>query len=351
MADRQPLELGVYTFGNTPRTPAGGFGSTAQAIRDVLEAVHVAEEVGLDFFGFGEHHTRSMPVSSPTSLVNAAAASTRRIKLGTTVSVLSTDEPIRVFQQMATAAAIAPGRIDLVAGRGSSAITFPTFDLDERNYDTLFSSKLDLLLALNSEERVTWGGPHRGRPLAEALIVPRPEQPLRIWLGTGGSPSSVQRAVDLRLPMFLGILGGTPEHWAQYGRAYRGYWEQVGHPSDEAEIAVAVHGFVGDENRAAKAIYLEHELRMFQTGAAEMGLSGAAPSHRAEDLEKGGMVFAGGPNEIAERILHLHDLLGHSRQILQMDVGGMPRAEFLKSIELLGTKVLPQVRRAMRTSA
>src|SRR5687767_15798090 len=169
------FDLGVYTFGNTPRTADGRYGPTAQAIRDALEAVRVAEEVGLDFFGFGEHHTRSMPVSSPTSLVIAAAASTKRIKLGTTVSVLSTDEPIRVFQQLATAAAIAPGRIDVVAGRGSSAITFPIFDLDERDYDMLFNSKLELLLALNGQERVTWSGPHRRRGLDNTLVVPRPE--------------------------------------------------------------------------------------------------------------------------------------------------------------------------------
>src|SRR3954468_1364087 len=136
------LELGVYTFGNTPRTAEGGYAPTAQAIRDVLEAVHVAEEGGLDFFGFGEHHTQSMPLSSPTSLVNAAAASTREIKLGTTVTVLSTDEPIRVFQQLATAAAVAPGRIEAVAGRGSSAVTFPLFDLVEADYDMLYRSKL-----------------------------------------------------------------------------------------------------------------------------------------------------------------------------------------------------------------
>src|SRR5438270_2531822 len=149
MQPKQKFELGVYTFGNTPRTADGGDGPTAQAIRDALEAVHVAEEVGLDFFGFGEHHTRSMPLSSPTALVNAAAASTHDIKLGTTVTVLSTDDPIRVFEQLATAAAIAAGRIDVVAGRGSSPITFPIFDLDERDYDMLYSSKLALLLELN----------------------------------------------------------------------------------------------------------------------------------------------------------------------------------------------------------
>src|SRR4051812_25305808 len=192
------FELGVYSFGNTPRTAEGGHGATAQAVRDALEAVRLAEEVGLDFFGFGEHHTRSMPVSSPTALVNAAAASTSRIKLGTTVTVLSTDEPIRVFQQLATAAAVAPGRIEAVAGRGSSDITFPLFDLDVSDYDMLYGSKLELLLALNANERVTWSGPHRRRPLENALVVPRPEQPLRIWLGTGGSPESVIRAVELR---------------------------------------------------------------------------------------------------------------------------------------------------------
>src|SRR3954454_8483092 len=256
------LELGVYSFGNTPRTADGGYGRTAQAVRDVLDAVRLAEEVGLDFFGFGEHHTRSMPLSSPTSLVTAAAASTERIKLGTTVTVLSTDEPLRVFQQLATAAAIAPGRIEAVAGRGSSANTFPLFDYDERDYDKLYASKLELLMAANRDSRVTWSGPHRTRALTDALIVPRPEQPLRIWLGTGGSPSSVGRAVELGLPMFLGILGGTLQHRAQYGHAYRDAWTRVGHPTGDAGIAVAVHGFVGPDNASAKATYLDHELRM-----------------------------------------------------------------------------------------
>jgi alkanesulfonate monooxygenase SsuD/methylene tetrahydromethanopterin reductase-like flavin-dependent oxidoreductase (luciferase family) len=341
------LELGVYTFGNTPRAAGGSASATAQAVRDALEAVRLADEVGLDFFGFGEHHTASMPLSSPTAMVNAAAASTHRIKLGTTVTVLSTDEPLRVFEQLATAAAIAPGRIETVAGRGSSPITFPLFDFDENDYDMLYASKLDLLIAANRSDRVTWSGPHRQRPLVDALIVPRPEQPLRIWLGTGGSPESVLRAVDAGLPMFLGILGGTPQHWAQYGHAYRDAWAQVGHPAEDARIAVAVHGFVGADDRQAKATYLEHELRMFQIGAAETGRPGMAPPGREAALEPGGMVFAGGPNEVADRILHLHQLLGHDRQILQMDVGGMPHATYLKAIELLGAEVLPQIRKEL----
>jgi alkanesulfonate monooxygenase SsuD/methylene tetrahydromethanopterin reductase-like flavin-dependent oxidoreductase (luciferase family) len=340
------FELGVYSFGNTPPAPVGGTPSTAQAIRDVLEAVRVAEEVGLDFFGFGEHHTRSMPLSSPTSLVNAAAAVTHQIGLGTTVTVLSTEDPIRIYEQLATAASIAPGRVEIVAGRGSSAITFPIFDLDERDYDMLFRSKLDLLLALNRDEHVRWTGPHRRRPV-DALIVPRPDQPLKIWLGTGGSPESVLRAVELGMPMFLGILGGTPEHWAHYGHAYRDAWTQAGHPAETAEIAVAAHGFVATDDRQAKATYLEHELRMFQTGSAEIGRPMSPPSGRAATYEPGGMVFAGAPNEIADRILHLHQLLGHNRHILQMDVGALPHTTYLDAIELLGTEVLPQIRKEL----
>ncbi|XKK39764.1 LLM class flavin-dependent oxidoreductase [Nocardiopsis sp. ARC36] len=343
------LELGVYTFGNTPRTSDGRPGPTAQAVRDALEAVELADEVGLDFFGVGEHHMRTMPLSSPTALVNAAAASTKRITLSTAVTVLSTDDPIRVFQQLATAAALAPGRIELVAGRGSSTITFPLFDHDERDYDMLYASKLALLMAVNAGENTTFDGPHRTRPLQDATVFPRPEEPLKIWLGTGGSPNSVHRAVELGLPMFLGILGGTPEHWAQYGHAYRHAWAQAGHPAGKADIAVAVHGFVAGSGEGARSAYLEYEHRMMADGSAELGRPAPARTDRAAALGPGGMVFAGAPNEIADRILHLHGLLGHSRQILQMDVGGMPQRDFLRGIELLGTEVLPQVRAELGT--
>ncbi|WP_328507018.1 LLM class flavin-dependent oxidoreductase [Streptomyces sp. NBC_00391] len=338
------FELGVYSFGNTPRLADGSRGPTAQAIRDVLEAIKLADEVGLDFFGVGEHHTRAMPLSSPTSVINAAAASTHRIKLGTTVTVLSTDDPIRVFQQLATAASLAPGRIEAVAGRGSSTITFPLFDHDEHDYDMLYASKLALLTAVNAGENVTWNGPHRTRPLEGVTAFPRPEGPLKIWLGTGGSPDSVHRAVESGLPMFLGILGGTPEHWAHYGHAYRAAWAQAGHPAERADIAVAVHGFVAESAAQAWSTYLEHEHRMMAEGSAELGRPSPSRADRAANYGSDGMVFVGSPDEIADRILHLHGLLGHTRQILQMDVGGMPQRDFLRAIELLGTKVLPQIR-------
>jgi len=337
------FQLGVYSFGNTPRQVDGSAGPTAQAVRDLLEAIQLADEVGLDVFGVGEHHTRGMPLSSPTSIVNAAAASTNRIILSTAVNVLSTDEPIRVFQQLAMAAAIAPGRIEAVAGRGSSSVTFRLFDFDEADYDTLFRSKLDLLIEINRHEKVTWAGPHRRRPLHEATIVPRPEVPLPIWLGTGGSPESVYRAVELGLPLFLGVLGGTPGHWARYGAAFRSAWKEV-RESEPAEVAVAMHGFVADDDDAARETYLRYEHRMFVEGLAELGRSAPPAEARAAEYGPDGMVFVGGPDEIARRILRLHGLLGHSRHIIQMDVGGMPQAEFLRGIELLGSEVLPRVR-------
>lgn len=338
------FELGVYSFGNTPRLAGGEFGPTSQAVRDALEAVRLADQVGLDFFGFGEHHTRSMPLASPTSMVTAAAATTERIRIGTAVTVLSTDDPIRVFEQLAVADAIAPGRIDAVAGRGSSTVTFDLFDYDESHYDALFSSKLDLLLAVNAGEHVSFSGPHRRRPLNGVTVFPRPAEPLSIWLGTGGSPNSAMRAVELGLPMFLGVLGGTAEHWAQYGAAYRQAWREAGHPAEKARIAVAVHGFVGPDDAAARATYLAHEREMFRVGAAEAGRPAMSPPGRERDASAGGMVFAGGPEQIADRILHLHSLMGHDRQIIQMDVGGLPHADFLRAIELLGTEVLPRLR-------
>ncbi|WP_367159344.1 LLM class flavin-dependent oxidoreductase [Kozakia baliensis] len=343
VTSRPPFELGIYSFGNTPQTADDDYRATAQAVRDVLEAAHVADQVGLDFFGFGEHHVRSMPISSPTSLVNAAAATTRRIRLGTAVTVLSTDDPVRVFQQLATAAAIAPDRIDLVVGRGSSPITFPLFDADERQYEELFESKLDLLQAINAHERVTWSGPHRRRALDDMAIVTRPEYPLYIWLGSGGSPESLQRAVERGLPLFLGILGGSPEHWVRYGQAYRQAWRSAGRPEEDAALAIGVHGFIAEDDRWAKAYYFEHEQLMFGRASAETGRSRSLSPARAADYEPGGMVFAGSPNEIAERVIHLHELVGHARQVFQMDAGGMPQSDFLRSIELLGTKVLPQI--------
>src|ERR1700760_1634162 len=187
------FELGAYSFGAAGKNPEGETVSTAQAVRNLLEQIRLAEQAGLDFYGVGEHHTASMPVSSPAALINAAAAVTASITLSTAVSVLSTDDPIRLYQQMATASIISGGRVEIIAGRGSSTDSFPLFGYDLDDYDRLYADKLGLLLTVNDGAQVRWDSPLRS-PLNDAWVVPRPEAPIRIWLGTGGSPGSTVRA-------------------------------------------------------------------------------------------------------------------------------------------------------------
>ncbi|WP_426242147.1 LLM class flavin-dependent oxidoreductase [Nocardioides sp. LHG3406-4] len=340
------FELGAYSFGVAGRDSEGTMVTSAQAVRNVLEQIRVAEQVGLDFFGVGEHHHEQVPVSAPLSVINAAAAMTSTIVLSTAVSVLSTDDPIRLYQQAATAAIVSGDRVEIIAGRGSSTESFPLFGHNLDDYDRLYADKLGLLLAINSQERVSWESPFRP-PLEEALVVPRPEKPLKVWLGTGGNPGSTVRAGTAGLPVSYGALSGTPEHWGQLGTMYRQSAAQAGVDPQRMEISLASHGFVGREGRATKQRFQQHEMASF-------ALAGRSLPSRWESVEAnyspGGMVFAGDPVEIAERIIDLHQHLGHQRQFLQMDIGGMPHRDVLASIELLGTEVAPRVRAELGVS-
>jgi alkanesulfonate monooxygenase SsuD/methylene tetrahydromethanopterin reductase-like flavin-dependent oxidoreductase (luciferase family) len=334
------FELGAYSFGVAGRDSDGNVHTTAQAVRNVLEQIRVAEEVGLDFFGVGEHHHEQVPVSSPTSVLNAAAAMTSKITLSTAVSVLSTDDPIRLYQQAATAAIVSGDRVEIVAGRGSSTASFPLFGYNLDDYDRLYADKFGLLLEINGHERVSWDSPFRP-PLADALVVPRPDKPLKIWLGTGGSPSSTIRAGSAGLPVSYGAISGTSKHWARLGELYRQSAHEAGVDPEPLEISVASHGFIGRDGLATKRRYHQHEI-------ASYALAGRSVPTRWEDVaanySPGGMVFAGDPVEIADRIIDLQQQLGHRRQFLQMDIGGMPHRDVLASIELLGTEVAPRVR-------
>lgn len=331
------FELGAYSFGFAGRSPDSEVVSTAQAVRNMLEQIRVAEQVGLDFYGVGEHHTAAAPVSSPAAVINAAAALTSTITLSTAVSVLSTDDPIRLYQQIATAAIVSGDRVAIIAGRGSSTDSFPLFGFDLDDYDRLYADKLGLLLAINGGEHVSWQSPFRP-PLQDALVVPRPEKPIPIWLGTGGNPPSTVRAARAGLPVSYGILSGTPQYWGQTGTLYRQAGEQAGIPSSALAISVAGHGFVAPNGAAAKQAFFRHE-------SAAYAASGRFAARSYADVEAnyspGGMVFAGGPSEIADRIIDLHRHLGHRRHFLQMDIGGMPHAQVLRSIEL--TACSPQI--------
>jgi alkanesulfonate monooxygenase SsuD/methylene tetrahydromethanopterin reductase-like flavin-dependent oxidoreductase (luciferase family) len=333
------FELGAYSFGVAGKNPDGEVVSTAQAVRNLLEQVRLAEEVGLDFFGVGEHHTNDAPVSSPSAVINAAAAQTERITLSTAVSVLSTDDPIRLYQQMATAQIVSGGRVEIIAGRGSSTDSFPLFGYDLQDYDELYADKLGLLLAIGEGERVTWESRFRP-PLQDALVVPRPETPIPVWLGTGGNPASTVRAARAGLPVSYGILSGTPQFWGQMGALYRQAAEQSGVDPAGLKISVAGHGFVAADGRQAKTTFFRHESAAY----AAHGRGGDRTWADAEpNYSPGGMVFAGDPEEIADRIVDLQHHLGHVRHFLQMDIGGMRHADVLRSIELLGTEVAPRV--------
>jgi alkanesulfonate monooxygenase SsuD/methylene tetrahydromethanopterin reductase-like flavin-dependent oxidoreductase (luciferase family) len=299
------FELGVYSFGAAGAGPDDEVTSTAQAVRNLLEQIRVAEQVGLDFFGVGEHHTDRMPVSSPSAVINAAAAMTSRITLSTAVSVLSTDDPIRLYQQLAIAQIVSAGRVEIIAGRGSSTDSFPLFGYDLADYDRLYADKLGLLLAINAGERVTWDSPFRP-PLEDALVVPRPDQPIPIWLGTGGNPGSTIRAAQAGLPVSYGILSGTPEFWGRMGSLYREAAAQAGVDESALKISVAGHGFVARDGRAAKAAFFRHESAAYEAHGrfAPRSWVQAEP-----DYSPGGMVFAGDPAEVADRIIDLHQHL------------------------------------------
>lgn len=342
------MELGVYSFGDVQTDPVtGGLGSTAEAMRNLLEAIRLAEEVGLDYFGIGEHHTRDMPASAATVVLGAAASVTKRIKLGSSVTVLSTDDPVRVYQQFATLDALSNGRAEIIAGRGSSTESFPLFGYDLGDYDELYAEKLDLLLAVNEKETVTWSGTHRPS-LREALVVPRPDSGrLSIWLGTGGNPQSSIRAGILGLPISYGIIGGEARRFAPLTDLYRRAAAQSDVPNADVRVSVASPGFIDHDDSGARDLWFSH----WHNAMERVGrIRGFRPPGRAafEDTATGpGALFVGSPERIAERIVALRENLGHMRQFFQMDIGQLPQKDYLRSIELLGTKVKPLVDAAL----
>lgn len=344
------MEIGAYSFGDTQRNADGSLRSTGEAIQNLFQAIRHADAAGLDYFGVGEHHTASMPASSPGTLIAAAAAATKNIKLGSAASIISTDDPVRIFQQFATADVISGGgRVEITAGRGSSVETFPLFGYDLGEYDELYAEKLDLLMAINNAQNphVTWSGTKR--PAIEDLaVVPRPlGGKLPIWLATGGNASSSARAGQLGLPVSYGIIGGAPHRFAPLAELYRRSGERAGHSPESLKVSVAALGLVAPTKKEA----LERFYPGWYNLNVEMGqLRGwPAPDKRAYDAqaEAPGAYYVGSPDEVAERIVHLHGYLGHMRHFLQMDIGGIPQEHLLESITLLAAEVKPRVQRLL----
>jgi probable LLM family oxidoreductase len=337
------MEIGLYTFAETTPDPR----ATAQRLRELIEEVELADQVGLDVYGVGEHHRPEYAVSTPAVVLAAAAARTERIRLTSAVTVLSSDDPVRVFQDFATLDLLSNGRAEIMAGRGSFIESFPLFGYRLDDYDALFAEKLDLLLKLREGERVTWQGTHRP-PIRELGVYPRPlQEPLPVWLAVGGTPQSVVRAGTLGLPLAVAIIGGMPERFGQLVELYREAGRRAGHDPSGLKVGINSHTFVADTSQeAADAFYPSYAETMSRLGRER----GWPPTTRAQfDASRGprGALLVGSPQEVIDKILFEHEVFRHDRFLAQLTVGPMPHDRVMRAIELLGTVVAPAVRRAL----
>jgi probable LLM family oxidoreductase len=341
------MEIGVFTFADSRRDPGTGAPISAERrLRELLEEVELADEVGLDVFGVGEHHRPDFTVSTPAVVLAAAAARTKRIRLTSAVTVLSSDDPVRVFQEFSTVDLLSGGRAEIMVGRGSFVESFPLFGYELRDYDTLFAEKLDLLLRLRVEEKVTWSGAHRP-PLAGEGVYPRPVQrPLPVWVAVGGTPESAVRAGMLGLPMALAIIGGMPERFAPFAELHRRAAREAGHDPAPA-LSINSHGYVADTVEQA----LDESYPYVSDAMNRIGRERGWPPMTRADYDASaslrGANFVGSPEQVVEKILFQHAIFGHDRFLLQFTIGGIPHEGILRSIELLGREVAPIVRREL----
>ena len=341
------MELGIYSFADTLPPLAGGSNVDArQRLRDLVEEIELADQVGLDVFGVGEHHRPDFAVSAPAVVLAAAAERTSRIRLTSAVSVLSSDDPVRVFQQFATLDLLSGGRAEIMAGRGSFIESFPLFGYELADYDALFAEKLDLLLRLRAEEHIAWSG--RQRPaLSGQGVYPRPvQEQLPVWVAVGGSPESAARAGTLGLPMALAIIGGLPERFAPFAQLHRQAAQAAGH-SPLPRLSINSHGYIADTSQAA----LDESWPGVAAAMNRIGRERGWASITREQFDGAatlrGANFTGSPQQVVEKILFQHEIFGHDRFLVKFTVGALPHAQVLRSIELFGSEVAPVVRREL----
>jgi probable LLM family oxidoreductase len=338
------MELGVYTFGELTEDAATGQRITpAQRLRDLIEEVELADQVGLDVFGLGEHHRSDYVVSAP-AVVLAAAGRTKRIRLSSAVTVLSSDDPVRVFQSFATLDLLSGGRAEIMAGRGSFIESFPLFGYDLDDYDTLFAEKLDLLLKIRDGERVTWAGRHRA-PLNDQPVYPRPVQaPLPVWIAVGGTQQSAVRAGALGLPLALGIIGGQPERFAPLVSLYREAGSRAGHDPARLKVSINTHAYVAETSQQSADEFFPAYARVMTQLGRERGWPPMTRPRFEAMREPRGALAVGDPQEVIDKILFQYEFFRHDRYLAQFSVGTMPHAQIMRSIELLGTRVAPVIR-------
>lgn len=342
------MEIGVGMFGDLPINNQGIVQPAQQRLQELIEEIRLMDETGLDFFGIGEHHRPDYAVSTPEIILAAAATVTRSIKLGSAVSVLSSADPVRLYQNFATLDLISGGRAELMVGRGSFTESFPLFGYDLKDYDALFEEKLELLLQVNREERVTWKGKFRA-PLVNQEVLPRATgKGLDIWVAVGGTPESVLRAGRLGLPVIFAIIGGNPSQFKPLFDYYRKVYEHFGHNPADQQVGVHMHSFFGENSRQTADTYYP----LYAAQMNRIGRQRGWPPYQPQQFEQGrghhGALMIGDVNEAVEKILKMQELFGLTRFSAHMDVGGPSHASLMKSIELFGTKIAPKVKAALR---
>lgn len=340
------MELGLITFADMlPETLSGGAINAHQRIKDLLEEIQLADELGLDVFGVGEHHRPDYAVSSPAIILAAAASITKRIKLASAVTVLSSDDPVRVFQDFATVDLISSGRAEIIAGRGSFIESFPLFGYNLNDYDELFTEKLNLLLQINKNEVLSWKGKHR--PSFENRgIYPRPyQESLPIWLAAGGTPASAIRAATLGLPLMLAIIGGMPEQFVPFVNLYRETAKKAGQDMTKLQMGINNHVYIGEDSQRAGDEFYPYYATMMDRVGRDRGW----PPHTRQQFDNSrtskGALMVGSVQQVIDKILYEYELFGNTRFLAQASIGNVPHKLTMKSIELFGTKIAPVIRR------
>jgi probable LLM family oxidoreductase len=335
------MEFGLDTFGDVTAGPDGRLQSQAQVIRDVIEEAALADALGIEAFGVGEHHRPDFAISAPEVVLGSIAGRTKRILLGSAVTVLSSDDPVRVFERFSSLNAASGGRAEITVGRGSFTESFPLFGYDLSNYEQLFEEKLDLFVALIRNDTVTWQGTTR-TPLKNQHVFPPLEHgPLKTWIGVGGSPESVVRAAHYDLPLMLAVIGGDPRRFLPYVDLYRRAYEQMGRPVKE--IGLHSHGYVADSDTQARDELFPRHKAMRDRIGAERGWPPATRAHFDQEAD-GGSLYVGAPETVARRIAATAKALGIARFDMKYSAGTLPHDKLMRSIELYGTKVIPMVR-------
>ncbi|SFB46064.1 probable oxidoreductase, LLM family [Rhizobium sp. NFR07] len=345
------MELGLHTFGDMDANAPDKGAEGARRLKNLLEEIELADQVGLDVFGLGEHHRPDYVISSPATVLAAAAARTKRIRLTSAVSVLSSDDPVRVFQEFATLDLISGGRAEIMAGRGSFIESFPLFGYDLGDYDDLFTEKLELLLAIRDQEVVTWQG--QMRPAINGRgVYPRPlQEQLPVWIAVGGTPQSVARAGALGLPLAIAIIGGEYPRFKPFADLYRQSGERAGVDPGKLKTSINVHGFIADSTEAAADQFYGPQAEVMNRIGRERGWGPTSRAHFDQARGPLGNLFVGEPELVAEKIIAAHGVFKMDRFLLQMAIGPMPHDQIMRGIELYGTKVAPIVRKELTGSA